>query len=152
MPDPTGQYGAATALVTSTVFDFWTGRGSSSTDANNQTTRVDYNDPLDRPTQIKRAVGTSVENQTTFAYDDVANTITTTSDLNTNNDNVLLSKVLHDGLGRTVENRAYEGGTNYIATQREYDSMGRVFKISNPFRPGVNRSFGRSQDSTRRAG
>jgi YD repeat-containing protein len=42
--------------------------------------------------------------------------------------------VLYDGLGRTIEARRYEGGSNYIATQTQYDSLGRAYKASNPFR------------------
>ncbi|HKG97104.1 MAG TPA: hypothetical protein VKA97_04795, partial [Pyrinomonadaceae bacterium] len=72
---------------------------------------------------------------TTFSYDDSNRVVTTTSDLNVNNDNVLTSKMLYDGLGRTTETRQYEGGTNYIASQTQYDSLGRAFRSSNPFRP-----------------
>jgi RHS repeat-associated protein len=61
--------------------------------------------------------------------------ITTSSDLNNNDDNLLTSKLLYDGLGRTTESRQYEGGTNYIATQQQYDALGRAYKTSNPFRP-----------------
>ncbi|HSE26262.1 MAG TPA: hypothetical protein VLB68_31630 [Pyrinomonadaceae bacterium] len=51
------------------------------------------------------AVGTLAANQTTFSYDLVNRITTTTSDLNTNNDNGLISKMLYDGLGRTTETR-----------------------------------------------
>ena len=76
-----------------------------------------------------------MENQTTFAYDDDNRVITTSSDRDTNNDNLLVSKVLYDRLGRTIESRQYEGGSNYIAIQTQYDALGRTFKMSNPFRP-----------------
>ncbi len=135
VPDPTGQYGSTTAFVTTSVFDFWTGKVTSTTDTNNQTSIVNYDDPLDRPTQAIRAVGTSLVNQTTIDYDDVARTITTTTDLNTNNDNALVSISFYDGLGRTFESRQYEGGTNYIATETKYDALGRPFKTSSPYRP-----------------
>lgn len=107
VPDPSGQHGSSTAFVTSSVFDFWTGKVTSATDANNQITTVTYGDILDRPTQTIRAVGTALVNQTTFDYDDVARTITTTTDQNTNNDNALVSKAFYDGLGRTFETRQY---------------------------------------------
>jgi RHS repeat-associated protein len=95
---------------------------------------------LDRPTKIIRAFNTSAQNQATFAYDDTARTITTTSDLNSNFDGALVSKTLYDGLGRTTETRQYEGGTNYIATQQQYDALGRASKTSNPFRPWQSES------------
>jgi RHS repeat-associated protein len=38
-------------------------------------------------------------------------------------------------MGRTMETRRYEDSGNYIATQQQYDPLGRVYKQSNPFRP-----------------
>jgi YD repeat-containing protein len=104
-------------------------------DANGIVTASYFNDLLDRTTQIRRAVGTGSENQTTFAYDDLSRIITTSRDRVANNDNLLVSKALYDQLGRTTEVRQYEGGTNYIATQTQYDAAGRAYKTSNPFRP-----------------
>ena len=46
----------------------------------------------------------------------------------------------YDGFGRTTEARQYEGGTNYIAGQTQYDALGRAYKISNPFRPWQSES------------
>ena len=57
------------------------------------------------------------------------------SDQVTNNDNVLLSKVFYDLMGRTIESQKFEGGTNYLSVQTQYDSLGRPYKVSNPFRP-----------------
>ncbi len=128
VPDPS-------AFVATNVFDFNTGLATSSTDANNVTTTLEYNDALNRPTRMVLAYGTSVQSQSSIAYDDVNRIITTTSDQSTYNDNVLKSQVIYDGLGRTLESRQYEGGTNYIAMQTQYDAMGRAFKTSSPFRP-----------------
>jgi YD repeat-containing protein len=41
-------------------------------------------------------------------------------------------------MGRTVEARQYESGANYIATQSQYDALGRLYKTSNPFRPWLS--------------
>ncbi|MDX6501039.1 MAG: hypothetical protein QOG23_4299 [Blastocatellia bacterium] len=116
-------------------FDYYLGRPVNGEDSNGVIASGYYNDLLDRPTQIRRAIGTPAENQITFSYDDPGRVINTTSDLNTNNDNALVGKVLYDALGRTTETRQYEGGTNYISVQTQYDVMGRAFKTSNPFRP-----------------
>ncbi len=119
-----------------TQFDYHLGQPVDGEDANGIfSSAYSENDDLDRPTRIVRAVNTPAQNQTVFVYDDDGRTITTSSDLNTNADGALVSKVFYDGLGRTVETRQYEGGTNYIATQQEYDALGRAFKTSNPFRP-----------------
>jgi len=85
-------------------------------------------------------VGTAAASQTTFSYDDVNRIVTTTSDLSTYNDNGLVSKVLYDTLGRTGETRGYEGGTNYVSTQTQYDALGRASKTSNPSRPWQSES------------
>ncbi len=117
-------------------FDYYLGRVVDAQDANGTVSSGYYDDPLDRATQIKRAVGTTAENHTVFSYDDTANrTITTTSDLRTNNDGVLVSQLVYDQMGRTIETRQYEGGSNFISRQTQYDALGRPYKTSNPFRP-----------------
>jgi RHS repeat-associated protein len=116
-------------------FDYYLGSSVNEEDPNGMVSSGSFNDSLNRPTQIKRAIGTGAENQTTFVYDDMLRIVTTKSDLNTVNDNAVVSKVVYDGLGRTIETRQYEGGTNFIATQQQYDALGRAFKTSNPFRP-----------------
>lgn len=134
-PDPDGG-GPLVALTTSTEYDGNTGLVTSSIDANGQQTTFSYNDPLLRLKQVIRAAGDpAARNQTTYTYDDAAKIVTVTSDLNNFQDNVLKSEIVYDALGRQVESRAYEDGTNFIATQTHYDTMGRADKMTNPFRP-----------------
>ena len=121
--------------TTFTQFDYYLNMPVNVEDMNGIVASGHFNDLLDRPTQIRRAVGTTIENQTTFAYDDINRIVTTSRDQDGNNDNVIVSKVLYDKLGRTTETRQYEGGGNYIATQTQYDALGRAYKTSNPFRP-----------------
>jgi RHS repeat-associated protein len=125
-----------------TQFDYYLGRPVDTEDANGIVTSAYFNDVFDRPTQVRRAVGTALMNQTTFAYDDVARIVTTTSDVDANN--VLVSKTLYDGLGRTTETRTYEGGTNYIAVKQipfavlqdpDTGAWIRSTQSSNPYRP-----------------
>ena len=118
-------------------YDFYLGKPVDAADVNGVVTSVEYNDALDR---TKRIIGAnnqsvSVRSQTIIDYDDANKTITTSTDLNNFDDRAIVSQVLYDGLGRTKETRQYEGGTNYIATQVEYDALSRAFKTSNPFRP-----------------
>lgn len=134
-------YAFATAItnplahVAYTQYDYYLGQPVDTEDPNGSLSSFYYADALDRPTQVRRGVGTAVASQTTFAYDDANKIITTSNDLNTFGDNVLVSKMLYDGLGRTTETRKYEGGSNYIVTQTEYDALNRAFRSSNPFRP-----------------
>lgn len=135
VPDPSGQNGSANAFVATRIFDFNTGLITSSTDANNIVTTQEYNDVLNRPTRTVRGNGTSVQSQTFIVYDDVNRVVTATSDQSSYNDNLLKSETTYDGLGRPTEARQYESGTNYIAVRTQYDTMGRPYKNSNPFRP-----------------
>ncbi|HEX5875422.1 MAG TPA: RHS repeat-associated core domain-containing protein [Pyrinomonadaceae bacterium] len=121
-------------------FDYYISNPVDAEDVNGIVTSGYFDDALDRPTQIRRAVGTAIQNQTTFAYDNDLRIITTTRDQATNNDNVLVTKSLYDKLGRTVESRQYEGGSNYITIQTQYDAFGRPFKVSKPFRPWQSES------------
>jgi len=45
--------------------------------------------------------------------------------------------VLYDGLGRTIETRQYETATVYVMTKRTYDALGRLSRVSNPYRTGT---------------
>lgn len=117
-------------------FDFYLGAPVDGEDANGVVASGTYNDSLDRPTQIRRAAGTSITNQTTFSYDDTNRVITTSSDRDTNNDNVLVNSLVYDQMGRTKETRQYVGGANYIAIRSEYDALGRLYKTSNPLGMG----------------
>ena len=121
-------------------FDYYLGRVVDAQDVNGIVGSGYYDDLLDRATQVKRAVGTGAESHSVFTYDDANRTITTTSDLNSNNDGLLISKLLYDQMGRTIETRQYEGGTNFIAVQTQYDALGRAYRISNPFRPWQSES------------
>ena len=103
-----------------------------------------YSDALDRPTQMINASNQgSVKSQTTFSYDDTNRIVTSTSDLNTFNDQYpLKAQTLYDGLGRTIETRQYETASNYIAVQKvpflvlqDGAAWFQASKSSNPFRP-----------------
>lgn len=121
--------------TTYTQFDYYLGRAVDAEDANGAIGSTYFNDSLDRLTQVRRATGTSSQSQTTINYDDANRSVLTSSDLTTYNDNALKNQTIHDGLGRLIETRQYEGGSNYIATQTLYDALGRTYKVSNPFRP-----------------
>ncbi len=116
-------------------FDYDLGRVVNAQDPNGIVASGAYNDSLDRPTLIKRAIGLGAENQTTFEYDDTNRIVTTKSDRDTNGDNGLIEKVVYDGFGRNRETRQYESGSNYILTEQQYDALGRAEKVSNPYRP-----------------
>jgi len=115
-------------------YDYYLGRPVNTEDANGMVTSASYDDLLERPKLVKQAINTLSETHTTFDYDDIGRVITTTGDLDTDG-RQLISKLLYDQMGRTIETRRYEGGGNYIVVQTQYDVLGRANNISNPFRP-----------------
>src|SRR5262245_34221565 len=122
-----------------TQFNYFTGATVNTEDANGVVSSVEYDDALDRPTKRIRArykVGSGVppeRSQTTITYDDANRVITTTSDLNTFNDNALTGKSYYDGLGRAWRSAAREGAT-WTITDTQIDALGRVSQVSNPYR------------------
>lgn len=116
-------------------FDYYLGKPVDGEDVNGIVASGYYSDSLDRPSEVKRAVGTAAASHSVFGYDDTNRIVTITTDLNTNNDGALNSKVVYDQMGRKIETQQYEGGSNYIASQTQYDALGRAYKTSNPFRP-----------------
>ena len=117
-------------------YDYNLGRPVGNEDANGTISSTWFSDSLDRPTQVRRAVGTGIQSQISFSYDDVNRIVTTTSDQTANNDNALKSQTLFDGLGRANETRQYESSSTYITTKRNYDALGRPYQASNPYRAG----------------
>jgi RHS repeat-associated protein len=124
-------------------FDFYAGHAVDGEDINGiVSSGYSTAEPLDRPTRIIRAVGTSAQNQTTFAYDDTNRIITTTGDFDSYNDNQLKSEALYDGLGRTFETRSYENGSAYIKQTQTFDALGRVKRAYNPHRTTSDSTYG----------
>jgi RHS repeat-associated protein len=122
-----------------TQYDYHLGKLVNSEDANGVVGSIAYNDALDRPTQgiqarYKVGVGVPDERrQTTFTYDDTNRVITTTGDRDVFNDNILTATSFYDGLGRTHRSAAHEGST-WTITDTQFDALGRVSRVSNPYR------------------
>jgi RHS repeat-associated protein len=141
VPDPTGAHASSNAFTTSSVYDFWTGQVTSTTDANNQTTSIQYNDPLDRTTAIIRPTGAG---RTDYEYSDAVGNIflRTRTDLDTSRETDAYQ--YFDGMGRATETRVYEITGQYIATKRipftvlqdpDTGAWLRAAQASNPYRP-----------------
>ncbi|MGH9905856.1 MAG: HNH endonuclease [Pyrinomonadaceae bacterium] len=126
-------------------FDYYLGQPIDAEDANQINFSGYFNDSLDRPTRVIRAVNNStVKGQTTFSYDDINRIVTSTADLNSFDDNVLKTQTLYDGMGRATETRQYEGGTNFIARKQipfvmlqdpDTGAWLRATQSSNAYRP-----------------
>jgi RHS repeat-associated protein len=141
IPDPTGVHASSTAFTASRVYDFWTGQVTSTTDANNETTSLQYNDPLDRITAIIRPTGGG---RTDYEYGDTVGNVflRTRTDLDTSRETDAYQ--YFDGMGRVTETRVYETSSQYIATKQipftvlQDPDTGvwlKADQISNPYRP-----------------
>jgi len=133
VPDPNGGYGSNTALTSSSSYDYSTGKVTSTTDPNGQTTTVQYNDSLDRLKSISYPDGGSK----TYTYVDVHQCgpyIETRTLIDTRWTD---DYVFYDGLGRSVRTFKYEGqdaNNPYLTADTQYDALGRAYRTSNPYR------------------
>jgi YD repeat-containing protein len=126
-------------------YDYSTGLLTGFRDRNNSITQTIYNDPFNRPTQVKSALGVSgVETHvathyapaTVFGITLARNDTLTASDLNTLDDGSIRSWTVTDGLGRTTESWERDPVSN-VKVITVYDGLGRVKQTSDPFRPAT---------------
>lgn len=134
IPDPTGQTGSNTSLISSTSYDFSTGLITSTTDHNNQVTSFSYNDPLNR---LKQFIRPSGGGSTTYDYGDSPGNLYVRGQTSLDTTRVVESYKYFDGLGRPQRTFLNEGGGNYLVTDTQYDSLGRVWRVSNPYRTAI---------------
>jgi RHS repeat-associated protein len=126
-------------------YDYSSGLLTGFRDRNNTVTQTIYNDPFNRPTQIKAALGvTGVETHTSMYYAPATafgvtltkNDVLTASDLNAVDDGNIRSWTVTDGFGRTTEAWKLDPLGN-VTVATNYDGLGRVKQTSNPFRPAT---------------
>ena len=131
-------------------YDFNTGLLTGFKDRNGIITQTLYNDSFDRPTQIKAALGTSLENHTAMYYAPQTNPfsisltnndVLTAKDQASINDGNLRSWTHTDGFGRTIQGFSHDlQGDVQVATT--YDGLGRVKRLTNPFRSTGDPTYG----------
>ncbi|HYR76178.1 MAG TPA: RHS repeat-associated core domain-containing protein [Pyrinomonadaceae bacterium] len=144
-PPPTP--GAAVHTARS-QYDFSTGLLTGFKDRNGIITQTLYNDPFDRPTVVKAALGINgVESHaavyyapaTVFGITLTNNDMLTAKDQTSVDDAMLRSWTHTDGFGRTVETWSRDPqGDDKVATI--YDALSRAKQTSNPFRPSLGES------------
>ena len=130
IPDPSGVTGSSAALETTYVFDASTGLLTSTTEANLQTTTFQYNDQFNRLTSTVRPTGGG---STNISYSDTPGNFYVRTQTALDTSRSLDSYQYFDGLGRTSRSFTWEG-SGYIVTDTQYDSMLRVWRVSNPYR------------------
>jgi len=136
IPDPTGDHGSTSAFTTSATLDFTTGLVLTKTDINGQVTSFSYIDDsnnvdlLNRLRKITRPDGS----WTKFSFGETAGNFFKLTEIEQDAVRTLKSYNYLNPMGRPSRSFVSEGGTSYIATDTIYDQMGRVWKVSNPYR------------------
>jgi RHS repeat-associated protein len=140
--DPDGA-GILTALTYDTVYDLTSGVVTSQTDANNQTTTMEYastdylghSNTLQRLTKVNRPDG----GWTAYAYGDQVGDLFVETRTAFDATHYTQARQEFDKLGRVRRSYALESGTTYLVSDVQYDQMGRVWRASNPYRAqGLN--------------
>ncbi|MFN0277216.1 MAG: RHS repeat-associated core domain-containing protein [Pyrinomonadaceae bacterium] len=132
-----GENGSGTSFETQTTYDFSTGLIIRATDPNGLVTEMDYNDPLLRPKKVTtKHNGNIVGGETQTDYGDGINALSRWVKVRSQitSSNWKEAKTWFDGLGRTIRTQSIDNETGDVFVDTEYDDMGRVEKVSNPYR------------------
>ena len=132
VPDSSGTNGSSTAFETTTTYDSTTGLVLTTTDANGQTTTMEYDDDLLRPTKVTPPSSAGI---TEMIYTDTPGAMSVKTKSKIDSTNYAESTVYADGLGRTIKSEKKDNAGN-VFVETNYDNMGRAFKTSNPYRSG----------------
>jgi RHS repeat-associated protein len=126
--------GSTAGFTSSKNYDFVTGLVTSSTDANQQTTTYEYQDPFNRLTRVNRPDGgwTAYEYGRSPGNPSGTRYIVTRTSLDASR---AIQKVqFFDGLSRPTRKFQAESESSYLAIDKRYDSQGRTWRVSNPYR------------------
>jgi RHS repeat-associated protein len=128
--------------VVSGKYDFNTGLVTQFTDENSQNTSYGY-DYLRRMTSTIFPTGGG---QVTFAYTDTVGALQVLLKKQQTSSTWIQTTRKFDGLGRTIQNQLADpdpNGTDF--TDTSYDSVGRVYSVSNPYRTTASSTDGSTQ-------
>jgi RHS repeat-associated protein len=135
VPDPTGQHGSSTELISTTTYDFWSGLVTATTDANGQTTTLSYSNAEGQPDKLNRLCKVTKPDGgwSSFIYDDTLRSANIRTQTSLDSTRTTDSYQYFDGLGRPT--RAFKKNTNatYSVIDTHYDKLSRVSQISNPY-------------------
>lgn len=140
-PDPTGQRGSNAPFVTAATFDYVTGLPLTNVDVNGLETRYEYDPVTLRITKTKYFYNNQqVGSETETVYHDQPHNywIKTRTLLDVNKWHESITYL--DGLGRAYKSEEINSEGD-IFIEKEFDSEGRVKRVSNPFRNGEQKHW-----------
>jgi hypothetical protein len=124
------------AFTSSTVFEFNTGKVVTTTDANNKTTSYFYADDggaLDSLQRLRRVTLPDGLGETKYEYSDTPGNLYVRALTKLDATIWLESRTNFDGLGRAWRSGHYEGPNSWSVKDTEYDVLGRVNRVTNPY-------------------
>jgi RHS repeat-associated protein len=137
VPDPSGAKGSSVALESTTIYEYWTGRTISTTDANLKTTTFEYEgvlgsgyNSLNRPTRVVRPDG----GETLFEYGDTPLNFFERIRTKQNASTWVETYSYLDGLSRAYRTATNEGSNSWSVKDTQYDNHGRAYRASNSYR------------------
>lgn len=137
VPDPSGAKGSFVALESTTIYEYWTGRTISTTDANLKTTSFEYEgvlgsgyNSLNRLTRVVRPDG----GETLFEYGDTTLNFYERIRTKQNASTWVETYTYLDGLSRAYRTATNEGSNSWSVKDTQYDTHGRAYRASNPYR------------------
>ncbi len=133
---PTGITEAISTMIRSSGWNCTGGVPASVTDENSQVTNYTWNDPYFwRPAKVNFPDG----GQTSWTYNSQTS-VTTTIKMNSSQ-NITATQLL-DGLGRNKEQQLNSDPEGAIFQDSTYDSFGRLYSVSNPYRSTSDPTYG----------
>jgi RHS repeat-associated protein len=136
-PDSVTTGSSSPTLKTNFTYDLNMGRVLTSTDPNNLKTTFTY-DTVGRVTSTQPTT-TPVMPATTYSYNDFDNSATFTPwtvqvCAAVQSTNTICQKGILDSQGRPITQQTLDGNTIlYSATDTQYDTVGRAYRVSNPY-------------------
>jgi RHS repeat-associated protein len=133
-------YQSSTTLAetTSYVYDCNTGLMTSMIDPNSRTTSYTYSDPLNRLTLTQYPDGGSLQ----YHYNDTASPVNVTTSQPITSSITRQIEYDVDGLGRLIHTRLLSDPTGADITDTNYDKVGRILSVSNPYRSTSDVTYG----------
>jgi RHS repeat-associated protein len=129
-----GNSGTGTVFETFVKYDFNTGLVRYTTDVNNQTSEIQYSDPLLRPT--KTIAPNGQQKITEYGAGTSASTRFVKVKTQLDASNWKENYTWFDGLGKTIKTQSPDAQGDVI-TEIEYDNMGRIKRKTSPYRLGT---------------
>ncbi len=135
VPDPTNVYGTNAQLTSSTVYEFKSGKTTSTTDANGQTTSFSYLESanVDALIRLRKVTLPASQGETLYNFGDYPGDIYISTATKQDASTWLEDYTYFDGIGRAIRAGHKESASQWSVKDTEYDSLGRVHRVTNPY-------------------